>query len=184
MNTAPPTPVAPKNSGNPKGTTSSRNTQKEPKDEPEPKKTNTPAPKDEGGDDFDKAFGGSSSKTAPKEEKTADTTKKQPGYIPPAPGTGGDVKDSLGTADIIEIVSAKKSDLAACTAKKEAGTSGKIVMEWTIATSGKVTKVGVGAGSEDYKGTPMATCFATVIKGMVFPKHKQQGDPVKFPFKF
>jgi hypothetical protein len=84
----------------------------------------------------------------------------------------------------MESVLAKKGDLAACTAKKEAGTSGKIVMKWTVATSGKVTNVGVAEGSEDFKGTPMATCFATVIKSMSFPKHKTQGDPVKFPFKF
>ncbi|MFO0599141.1 MAG: adventurous gliding motility protein GltJ [Myxococcaceae bacterium] len=176
-NTAPVAPVSPKTPKTPK-------TPKEPKevaDPPEPKEPKKTAPKGDP-DDFDSVFNTKGS-SAPKEEAKADPVKKPEKYIPPAPG-GGDVKDSLGQSDIMEVVVANKGALAACTAKKEAGTSGKIVMKWEVATSGKVTKVGLGDGSEDFKGTPMAQCFSGAIKAMVFPKHKTQHEPIVFPFKF
>ncbi|MFT3709094.1 MAG: adventurous gliding motility protein GltJ [Archangium sp.] len=183
-NVAPSNPVMPKNTNNSGGNKTNNNSSRQPKetkqnDPPaEPKETKK-SPKEE--DDFDSAFG--TPKAAPKEE-TAKTEKKQPGYIPPPPG-GAEAKEKLEQGDIMEGVLGKKGDLAACTAKKEAGTSGKIVMEWSISPAGKVTKVGVAAGSEDFKGTPMAACFSTVIKGMTFPKSKTgSSEPVKFPFKF
>ena len=60
--------------------------------------------------------------------------------------------------------------------------SGKLVMKWTIQTSGRTSNVSVV--TDEFKGTYMATCVGGVIKGMSFPKHKKQGEPVQFPFKF
>jgi hypothetical protein len=152
-----------------------------PRETSEPKR---PAPAEEK-DEFAAAFGGgSSSKSTAKEEPKPDSGKKTT-YIPPAPGGGGDVKASLEQSDIMEVVLANKAGLAKCAEeqrKKEPGTSGKLVMRWTILTSGKTSNVGVV--SEEFKGTYMASCVGNLIKGWTFPKHKTQGEPVSFPFKF
>lgn len=181
----PPTPVAPVA---PKGNTNTRpktnnTTAKVERDaDPEPKKA--PATDTGGGDDFDKAFGPDTKKAAVKEEPK--TEKKPAGYIPPAPGaSGGDVKESLGQSDIMEVVLNNKAALGKCVEQqraKDPGTSGKLLMNWTILTSGKTSNVKVA--SEEFKGTPIAGCVGGLIKGMTFPKHKKQGDPITFPFKF
>ena len=55
-------------------------------------------------------------------------------------------------------------------------------MKWTIQTSGRTSNVSVV--SEEFKGTPIANCVGPLIKSMTFPRHKKQGDPITFPFKF
>ena len=85
----------------------------------------------------------------------------------------------------METVVANKSGLQRCAEeqkKREGGSSGKIVMKWTIETSGSVKNVSVV--TEELKGSYMASCMSTLIKGMKFPRHKKQGEPVQFPFKF
>jgi len=184
-----PTPVQPKGTGTgtrPKqgtgGTTTTvARVEKEPVAAPEPK------PKKGGeDDDFASAFG-SDVKKAPKEDTTTSKPDKKPaGYIPPAPGgSAADVKNSLEQGDIMEVVLANKGALGKCVEeqrKKDPGTSGKLLMKWTIQTSGKTSNVGVV--SEEFKGTPIAGCVGALIKGMQFPRHKVQGEPITFPFKF
>lgn len=155
---------------------------------PEEKKTVSSSKGSSEEGDFDALFGGGQ-KGKPKEEKAAapEEKKKPGGYIPAAPGSGGggDVKESLGQSDILEVVSSNKGALVKCgeeQRKREPGTSGRLVMKWTIQTSGKVTNVGVV--TEEFKGTYMAGCVGGVIKAMGFPRHKKQGEPVQFPFKF
>ena len=143
-------------------------------------------------DDFDKAFGGDSSKSASKKEtKPAaseegvqkDPTRKT-GYIPPPPGQAN-IPDSLTQSDIVGAVLEHKSALASCTQehkKKDPAAKGTIVMQFQIQTSGKASNVSVA--TDEMKGTPLGTCLGGVIKGMTFPKHKKQGEPTKFPFKF
>jgi hypothetical protein len=134
-------------------------------------------------DDFAKAFGGSGTKK--EEVKAEPPTKKKDVYIPPAPGSGGgDLKESLENSDIMETVIANKAGLAKCAEeqRKREGGGGKIVMKWTVDTSGSVKSVGVV--TEELKGSYMAQCMSTLIKGMKFPRHKKQGEPVQFPFKF
>ncbi len=137
-------------------------------------------------DDFDKAFGSGGSKK--KEEKKADDTasaKKKDVYIPPAPGSGGDIKDELGTSDIMEVVSANKPALAKCVEeqrKKDPGASGKLVMRWTVLTNGRTANIGVS--TDEFKGTYIASCIGGLVKTWQFPKSKKQGEPVQFPFKF
>ncbi|MEW6432475.1 MAG: adventurous gliding motility protein GltJ [Myxococcota bacterium] len=157
-------------------------------DPPEPKPAKEPkeSPKPSGGgdDDFAAAFG------VPKDPEPKRTAKTEPGsskkdvYIPPAPGATN-VKESLGSSDIMEVVLANKAALTKCAEtqrQKDPGTSGKLVMRWTIQTSGRTSNVGVV--SEEFKGTYMASCVGGLIKSWQFPKHKQQGEPVTFPFKF
>jgi Ca-activated chloride channel family protein len=151
-----------------------------------PTKPSEPPPAESRGDDFDKAFGGGSvTKSEPVGTPTNPSAgKKHVGvYIPPAPGYF-EVRERLEQSDLMEGVLSRKGELAACTAKKAPGTSGKIVMEWVIGTDGRVKSVRVAAGSEDFKGTPMAACFEAVIKTMIFPRSRVVSEPVKFPFKF
>lgn len=157
----------------------------EPKAPPPPKETKSSAKEPASDDDaFASAFGVPKEPEAKKETKTGSGSKKGTVYIPPAPG-GTNVKESLGQSDIMEVVLASKSALAKCAEvqrQKDPGTSGKLVMRWTIQTSGRTSNVGVV--SDEFKGTYMASCVGGLIKGWQFPRHKQQGEPVTFPFKF
>jgi hypothetical protein len=137
------------------------------------------------GDDFDKAFGSSDDKKGT--PKSADTgSKKKDVYIPPAPGAAtNDVKESLSQSDVMEIVLAHKPELAKCVSDqhtKEPGVSGLLKMKWSIQTNGATTKV--SADSEEFKSTYLAGCIGGLIKGWKFPKSKNPGDPIVFPFKF
>lgn len=156
----------------------------EPKAPPPPKETKS-STKEPEGDDFDSVFGKAPKDSSSKKEtKTDSASAKKDVYIPPAPG-GTNVKESLGSSDIMEVVLANKGGLAKCAEtqrQKDPGTSGKLVMRWTIQTSGRTSNVGVV--SEEFKGTYMASCVGGLIKSWQFPKHKQQGEPVTFPFKF
>jgi predicted Zn finger-like uncharacterized protein len=147
------------------------------------------SPGSSGDDDFERVFAGSSSKSKASDDSKSDSptpSKKKEVYIPPAPGSaGGDSKESLETSDIFETVRANSGALQGCAAeqrKREPGVTGRLVVKWTIQTSGKVSSVSVV--SEEFKSTYMATCVSNVIKGISFPRHKKQGEPVQFPFKF
>ncbi|MBK7858592.1 MAG: adventurous gliding motility protein GltJ [Archangiaceae bacterium] len=156
------------------------------------KEEKKPIAEAKGGDDeFAAAFG--SPKAEKKESKKAEDkpadesggSKKSSVYIPPAPGQGGNIPESLGQADIMEVVKSNIGPIKKCVDEqkaKEPGTSGKLVMKWTIQTSGKATKVEVV--SEEFKSTYLAGCVGGLIKTWQFPKHKTQGEPVVFPFKF
>lgn len=161
-----------------------RESAKEPVKAAEPVKESS-----KGDDDFDNLFGdGKPKKAAPKEETKSESasTKKKDVYIPPPPGSaGGDLKDEITQGDVTETVLANKGSLANCAQehrKREPGVSGKLVMRWTVLTSGKVSNVGLV--TEEFKGTYMAQCVAGVIKGMTFPRSKKQSDAFQFPFKF
>jgi len=178
---APSAPTAPGNSHfgtRPKVAKADRPERADPAPEPEKKPSKSDTSE---GDDFEKEFGGGK-----KSDKRADegAPKKQV-YIPPAPGGGGDIKDELGTSDIMEVVVANKPALAKCVEdqrKKDPGNSGKLVMKWTVQTNGRTSNIGVA--SDEFKGTYIATCIGGLVKTWTFPKHKKQGEPVQFPFKF
>ena len=152
----------------------------------EPVAKETPKPSGSGDESFDDLFGDGKKKPAKEEPKSDTPAKKKEVYIPAAPGSGGgDLKDALESSDIMETVVANKSGLQRCAEeqkKREGGSSGKIVMKWTIETSGAVKNVSVV--TEELKGSYMASCMSSLIKGMKFPRHKKQGEPVQFPFKF
>ena len=131
-------------------------------------------------DDFSSSFGSPKGHAAPNPRTTVG------GYIPPAPGGSfGDVKESLGQSDIMEVVLANKAALGACVERQHRlapGTSGKLLMKWIIRTNGTTSQVTIV--SEEFRNSPIATCVAQLIKVMKFPSHKKQGDPITFPFKF
>jgi predicted Zn finger-like uncharacterized protein len=130
-------------------------------------------------DDFDALFG--SKKPEPK--KAAESTPST--YIPPAPGSGGSMREQLAQSDVMEVVLANRPAIVKCVneqKKREPGSSGKLVMRWVIQTSGKTTAVAVR--TEEFRKTYLATCISGLIKGWTFPKHRKQGDPIDFPFTF
>lgn len=140
---------------------------------PPPRKVVDPADSE---DDFDREFGGSSGGTG--------RNKPGTGYIPPAPG-GGATLERLGQSDIMAVVVSKKAAIVNCVSeqrKRDPGLSGKLVIRWTIQTSGRTT--GISVQSDEFKSTYMASCITGLIKGWTFPRHRVQGDPINFPFTF
>lgn len=105
-------------------------------------------------------------------------------YLPPAPG-GATVKDSLGSSDIMEVVLAHKSELAACAEaqrKLDPTTSGKLTLKWTVTINGRVIQVEVV--SKEFEKTRFAQCVVRVVKTWLFPRHSGPAQVVTFPFKF
>ena len=104
---------------------------------------------------------------------------KAPSPAPAPPGAG------LPTSDVIKTILDRKGDLARCVALQRAqqpGTSGNLVMHWTILTDGSPTDI--GAASEEWRDSPFEKCVTALIASMRFPTHERQGPPITFPFKF
>ena len=140
-------------------------------------------PQGSGGDEFESAFG--KTPTRREEPKRAEPTVRRESYVPPPPGAGSDVKESLGNSDIMEVVLANKPALIKCSDEehqKEPGTTGKLVMRWSIQSNGKVSNVVVV--SEEFKNTYMAACVGKVIKSWTFPRSKNPPEPFTLPVKF
>lgn len=138
-----------------------------------------------GDDDFEKEFGAPKSKPAVAKADTQEA-KRRTTWVPPAPGQqGGDLPETLGQSDIMQVVLSDRPALARCVEeqrKKEPGVSGTLLMRWSIQTSGRTSNVSVV--SQEFKASYMAQCVGGLIKGWSFPKHRKQGDPISFPFKF
>lgn len=101
------------------------------------------------------------------------------------PAPWKDRPGGLTRADIMETILRSKEALSECAERQHAerpGTSGKLLMTWTILTSGKTSNIVVSSAA--LEGTPIATCVSTVLESMEFPKHELQGTPITFPFKF
>ncbi|MDQ3265909.1 MAG: AgmX/PglI C-terminal domain-containing protein, partial [Myxococcota bacterium] len=143
-------------------------------------KPTAPPPTSGGEDDFDALF------AADKPQKVADSgakPRRQPGYIPPP--VASDVQESLSESDIMGVVVAHKSDIVRCVNEmkaKEPGTSGRLVMRWTIRPTGSTT--GISAQTAEFKNSHMARCIGGLVKTWKFPRHRVQGDPINFPFVF
>lgn len=150
------------------------------REEPETRQVRAEKPPPDGdSDDFDELFGTKKPKSEPKQTETTRTA-----YIPPEPGGGG-VPDTLQRSDIMEVVLNNKPAIVKCVneqKKKDPMLSGKLVMRWTIQTSGKTSSV--TCKTDEFKSTYMASCISGLIKGWAFPKHKKQGEPIDFPFTF
>jgi predicted Zn finger-like uncharacterized protein len=134
-------------------------------------------------DDFDREFGGGSSSSGDR-KKTETGEKKKTVYVPEEPGRGAQ-KESLEKSDIMAVVLENKSKIADCVNQQKAkqpGLTGQLVMRWTILPSGRTS--GVSVQSDEFKATYMATCISGLVKSMQFPRHKVQGEPIVFPFRF
>ncbi len=100
-------------------------------------------------------------------------------FVPPAPGQP---PVSLAQSDVFEVVLANKGDITACASAQPQNEAGRVVVRWSIRPSGKVDDVVMETAS--LKGTPLAGCIEEKIRAWTFPKHQEQGAPVRFPFVF
>ncbi|RKH14167.1 DUF4339 domain-containing protein [Corallococcus sp. CA053C] len=131
-----------------------------------------------GDDDFDELFG-----TKKPAAATKPATKTSTVYVPPEPGGG--TLERLQQSDIMQVVLNNKPAIMKCVneqRQKDPSLSGKLVMRWTVQTSGKTTSV--SCRTDEFRSSYMATCITGIIKGWSFPKHQKQGDPIDFPFTF
>jgi predicted Zn finger-like uncharacterized protein len=147
-------------------------------EERQPARAERPSSNDGDSDDFDELFGTKKSKPEPKPQEARLTT-----YVPPEPG--GSTPERLQQSDIMAVVLANKPAIIKCVneqKKKDPALSGKLVMRWTIQTSGKTTAV--SCRTDEFRSTYMASCISGLIKGWSFPRHKKQGEPIDFPFTF
>jgi hypothetical protein len=105
-------------------------------------------------------------------------------WIPPAPASL-EPPASLAESDIFSGVVSNKADITACvSAQKLQSEQGnkRVVVRWTILPSGAVTNVATETAR--FQGTPLALCLEGKIRSWTFPKHREQGGPVRFPFVF
>ncbi|WP_141617978.1 adventurous gliding motility protein GltJ [Myxococcus sp. AB036A] len=152
------------------------------REDPEPR-TSAPARAErpsssDSDDDFDELFG--TKKSAPEAKPSS---ARPTAYVPPEPGGG--VPDRLQQSDIMAVVLANKPAIIKCVneqKKKDPSLSGKLVMRWTIQTSGKTSAV--SCRTDEFRTTYMASCISGLIKSWSFPRHKRQGEPIDFPFTF
>ncbi|MCP3141075.1 AgmX/PglI C-terminal domain-containing protein [Pyxidicoccus xibeiensis] len=103
-------------------------------------------------------------------------------YVPPDPSKP---PAELAQSDIFEVVLAKKDDISACASEQQPptpGAGGRVVVRWSILPSGQVSDVVTETAS--LKGTPIARCIEGKVRAWTFPKHQEQGGPVRFPFVF
>ncbi|WP_426753401.1 adventurous gliding motility protein GltJ [Myxococcus sp. Y35] len=151
------------------------------REDPEPRSASARAERpssSDSDDDFDELFG------TKKSSSTSKPTASRPtAYVPPEPGGG--TPDRLQQSDIMAVVLANKPAIVKCVneqKKKDPSLSGKLVMRWTIQTSGKTT--GISCRTDEFRSTYMASCISGLIKSWTFPRHKRQGEPIDFPFTF
>ncbi|MHB8877083.1 MAG: AgmX/PglI C-terminal domain-containing protein [Myxococcaceae bacterium] len=114
-----------------------------------------------------------------------DAGEAVPEEPPLSPEELAKLPESLKSKDIMGVVVADREALTGCVdAQQEADpdVSGKLVMRWTILPSGKTS--GVEVISKQFEGSTMAGCVSERIKGWRFPRHRKQGTPIDFPFKF
>jgi len=100
-------------------------------------------------------------------------------FVPPAPGQP---PVSLAQSDVFEVVLANKGDITACASAQPEKEGGRVVVRWSIRPTGKVDDVVMETAA--LKGTPLAGCIEEKIRAWTFPKHQEQGAPVRFPFVF
>lgn len=103
-------------------------------------------------------------------------------WVPPEPARP-EAPATLSQSDIFAVVLANKGDIAACAGAGKAQEDGKrVVVRWSIAPSGKVKDV--VTESQAFQGTALAQCLEAKIREWTFPKHREQGGAVRFPFVF
>lgn len=103
-------------------------------------------------------------------------------WVPPEPART-EAPATLSQSDIFSVVLANKGDIAACVGTGKAPEEGKrVVLRWSIAPSGKVKDV--VTETEAFQGTALAHCLEAKVRTWTFPKHREQGGAVRFPFVF
>lgn len=133
--------------------------------------------------EFEKELG--LSPDAPK-VKPEDPRSKRNVYIPPEPGKN--LPESLGTSDIMQVVSSHKESIVSCIETyNPAHTSDsgrdRFVVRWRVLPTGDAVDALVE--TEGLRGTPFARCIEGQVRSWKFPQHRVQShEPVRFPFTY
>jgi hypothetical protein len=101
-------------------------------------------------------------------------------YVPPKPGGGADLPDTVTDGQVTEGIKGKFDSLAAC-GETHAGVEGVVVMRWSITAEGGARDIKCAAPCASQ---PLAGCLGSVIKGIRFPRSANGRTRVEFPFKF
>lgn len=111
----------------------------------------------------------------------ASARKERTVYVPPDPSKP---PAALAQSDIFEVVLANKGDITACAREQQQPPNGggRVVVRWSILPTGKVGEVVTETAS--LQGTPLARCIEGKVRAWSFPRHQEQGAPVRFPFVF
>jgi hypothetical protein len=111
----------------------------------------------------------------------ASARKERTVYVPPDPSKP---PATLAQSDVFEVVLANKGDITACAREQQAPPreGGRVVVRWSILPTGKVDEVVTETAS--LQGTPLARCIEAKVRAWSFPRHQEQGAPVRFPFVF
>lgn len=118
--------------------------------------------------------------------KAEDPRSKRSVYIPPEPGKN--LPESLGTSDIVQVVSSHKEAILSCIATHRpahTSDSGKdrFVVRWRVLPTGDA--VDALLETEGLQGTPFARCIEGQVRSWKFPQHRVQSrEPVRFPFTY
>ncbi|MCP3101836.1 GYF domain-containing protein [Myxococcus sp. K15C18031901] len=113
------------------------------------------------------------------------TTREAPRavYIPPVAPIRNP-RETLTQSDVFEVVLANKGEVTRCADVKPRPVmeGERVVVRWSILPSGEVGEVVTETAT--LKGTAFARCIEGKVRSWVFPKHQEQGGPVRFPFVF
>lgn len=131
------------------------------------------APPEFGDDAFERTFGG-----------PAERPRRPDIYIPPPPGEPA-LPQTLSQAQVLQVVVANKAKVQRCVDEHRAQSqeTGRLVMRFSIATSGKVQEVEPVSPSH-LRDSDLARCLEAQIGDWSFPRHQQVGEPVVMPFAF
>jgi len=116
-------------------------------------------------------------------ELSGGSKPKRSVYVPPA--AGSDLPDRLSEAQINEGVTSRIDALKQCLEQQTAAqpdTHGTLKVRWLIQGDGSVS--GVKSLSPEFGGQPIASCIASVVKTIRFPRSRSTGQEVVFPFRF
>ncbi|MCE9666992.1 GYF domain-containing protein [Myxococcus stipitatus] len=127
-------------------------------------------------EDYDRELSGPAGGPTAREEPRAV-------YIPPVAPIRNP-RETLTQSDVFEVVLTNKSEVTACADVKPRPVleGERVVVRWTILPSGEVGEVVTETAT--VKGTAFSRCIEGKIRSWIFPKHQEQGGPVRFPFVF
>jgi hypothetical protein len=107
------------------------------------------------------------------------------GGVASAPSHGARVQGLLPMEAVRKVVDEHISEVQECYENgliRNPGLSGKLVVEWTIGTNGRVSKVGTKIAT--LQSNAVSDCIIGHLKGWVFPKPTGGTVVVSYPFIF
>lgn len=100
-------------------------------------------------------------------------------------GGSGDFSGGLSREEVDRVVRSRKGTIQACYQRevnRNRGLAGKLVVNFTINATGKVTSARVDAGKSTLRNAAVESCVKRQIQGMKFPA--KGGAIVNYPFIF